>query len=65
MEDGCPDKFIPMVCQFYDGMLARVLDSGDSSKAFPITNGVKQVVCPYPHIVQHDVHSHADGCLLQ
>lgn len=39
---GCPDKFINMVRQFHDGMLARVLDDGDSSDAFPVTNGVKQ-----------------------
>ena len=39
---GCPDKFITIVRQFHDGMLARVLDNGDSSEAFPVTNGVKQ-----------------------
>ena len=31
-----------MVRQFHDGMLARVLDEGDCSNAFPVTNGVKQ-----------------------
>ena len=39
---GCPGKFITMVRQFHDGMLARVLDEGDCSDAFPVTNGVKQ-----------------------
>ena len=39
---GCPGKFITMVRQFHDGMLARVLDEGDCSNAFPVTNGVKQ-----------------------
>ena len=39
---GCPDKFISMVRQFHDGMHARVLDDGDSSNVFPVTNGVKQ-----------------------
>ncbi|KAJ1118439.1 hypothetical protein NDU88_006632 [Pleurodeles waltl] len=39
---GCPDKFISMVHQFHDSMLARVLDDGDSFYAFPLTNGVKQ-----------------------
>ncbi|KAJ1176052.1 hypothetical protein NDU88_001335 [Pleurodeles waltl] len=39
---GCPSKFISLVCQFHNGMLARVLDDGDSSDAFPVTNGVKQ-----------------------
>uniref|UniRef100_A0A8C5PLD5 Reverse transcriptase n=1 Tax=Leptobrachium leishanense TaxID=445787 RepID=A0A8C5PLD5_9ANUR len=39
---GCPDRFILMVRQFHDGMTACVLDDGDASKAFPVTNGVKQ-----------------------
>ncbi|KAJ1090062.1 hypothetical protein NDU88_003202 [Pleurodeles waltl] len=39
---GCSDKFISMVPQFHYGMLAQVLDDGDSSDAFPFTNGVKQ-----------------------
>lgn len=39
---GCPEKFITMVRQFHDGMLARVLDDGEISDAFPVTNGVKQ-----------------------
>lgn len=39
---GCPDKFISMIRQFHDGMLARVPDDGDSSDAFPVTSGVKQ-----------------------
>ncbi|KAJ1104384.1 hypothetical protein NDU88_001796 [Pleurodeles waltl] len=38
----CPGKFLSMVCQFNNGMLARVLDDGDFSNAFPVTNGVKQ-----------------------
>ncbi|KAJ1161989.1 hypothetical protein NDU88_002469 [Pleurodeles waltl] len=38
----CPGKLISMVCHFHNGMLARVLDNGDSSDAFPVTNGVKQ-----------------------
>ncbi|KAJ1154030.1 hypothetical protein NDU88_006787 [Pleurodeles waltl] len=39
---GCPGKFISMVRQFQDGMLARVLDDRDSSDAFLVINGVKQ-----------------------
>ncbi|KAJ1164533.1 hypothetical protein NDU88_004970 [Pleurodeles waltl] len=39
---GWPGKFISMMHQFHDGMLARVLDDGDSSDTFPVTNGVKQ-----------------------
>ena len=34
-------KFIPIVKQFHNGMHARVLDNGESSIAFTITNGVK------------------------
>ncbi len=39
---GCPDKFILMVRQFHDGMMAGVLDVGEFSEAFSVTNGVKQ-----------------------
>ena len=36
---GCPAKFIAMVRQFHDGMLAS---DGEFSDPFPVTNGVKQ-----------------------
>ena len=39
---GCPAKFIAMVRQFHDGMLARVQNDGESSDPFPVTDGVKQ-----------------------
>ncbi|XP_062905812.1 craniofacial development protein 2-like, partial [Mobula hypostoma] len=39
---GCPSKFITIVRQFHDGMMVKVLDDGDESEAFPVTNGVKQ-----------------------
>ena len=39
---GCPDRFIQMVRQFHDGMQAHVLDDGESSAPFPVSNGVKQ-----------------------
>ena len=39
---GCPAKFITIVRQFHDGMKAHVLDNGDTSAPFSITNGVKQ-----------------------
>ena len=39
---GCPAKFIAMVRQFHDGMLARVQNDGTFSDPFPVTNGVKQ-----------------------
>ena len=37
-----PAKFIAMVRQFHDGMLARVQNDGGFSDPFPVTNGVKQ-----------------------
>ena len=39
---GCPRKFIAIIRQFHDGMTARVLDDGESSEPFPVSNGVKQ-----------------------
>ena len=39
---GCPAKFIAMVRQFHDGMLARVQNDGEFSDPFPVANGVKQ-----------------------
>ena len=39
---GCPTKFIAMVRQFHDGILARVQNDGEFSYPFPVTNGVKQ-----------------------
>ena len=39
---GCPAKFIAMVRQFHDGMLARVQNDGEFSDPFPVVNGVKQ-----------------------
>ena len=38
----CPAKFIAMVRQFNDGMLARVQSDSEFSDPFPVTNGVKQ-----------------------
>ena len=39
---GCPRKFITIIRQFHDGMLARVQDGGEASAPFAVTNGVKQ-----------------------
>ena len=39
---GCPDRFVNIVRQFHDGMMARVLDDGNASDPFQVTNGVKQ-----------------------
>ena len=38
----CGKSFNSMVRHFHDDMLARVLDNGNSSEAFPVTNGLKQ-----------------------
>ena len=38
---GCPAKFIAMVLQFHDGMLARFKNDCKFSDPFPLTNGVK------------------------
>ena len=39
---GCPAKFIAMLWQFYDGMLARVQNDGEFSDLFLVTNAVQQ-----------------------
>nr|VZI06747.1 unnamed protein product [Spirometra erinaceieuropaei] len=39
---GCPERFIQMVRQLHDGMMARVTDNGAVSEAFAVTNEVKQ-----------------------
>ena len=39
---GCPRKFTALVHQLHDGMTATVIDNGDTSDSFPVTNGVKQ-----------------------
>ena len=39
---GFPAKFIAIVQQFHDGMLAKVQNDGEFSDLFPVTNGVKQ-----------------------
>ena len=39
---GCPPKFVRAVRSFHDGMMARVIENGDASEPFPVTNGVKQ-----------------------
>ncbi|BHF85346.1 hypothetical protein SprV_1002850900 [Sparganum proliferum] len=39
---SCPEQFIEMGRQLYDGMIAPVTDNGAVSEAFAVTNGVKQ-----------------------
>ena len=38
----CPHKFITIVRHFHENMQTRVLDDGESSESFPVSNGVKQ-----------------------
>ncbi|KAF7248111.1 RNA-directed DNA polymerase from mobile element jockey [Varanus komodoensis] len=63
---GCPDRFILMVHQFDDGMTAHVLDNGEASEAFPVTNGLKQglqAVTKVKETVLRDL-LFADDCAL-
>ena len=39
---GCPTKFVAIMRQFHDGMLARVQNDGEFSDLFPVANGVEQ-----------------------
>lgn len=39
---GCPSKFISIVRQLHNGILARVQDNGENSDPFHVSNGVKQ-----------------------
>ncbi|BHF74784.1 hypothetical protein SprV_0501787200 [Sparganum proliferum] len=39
---GCPERFVQMVRQLHDGMMACVTDNGAVSEAIAVTNGVKQ-----------------------
>ena len=43
---GCRAKFIAMVRQFHDGMLARVQNDGEFFDQFPVTNGDMQGCVP-------------------
>ena len=38
---GWPTKFITIVSLFHDGIMGCVLDNGEPSEAFPVTNRVK------------------------
>ena len=48
---GCPPKFIALVHSLHDGMLPQVLNDGQSSDAFLVTNGVKQGCMPTPTLL--------------
>ena len=69
---GCIEKFINIVRQFHDGMMARVMENGDVSWPFEVSNGVKQgcVLAPTPFSImfsamQYDAFNEVDnGCIL-
>ena len=39
---GCTEKCTNLIRQFHDGMTASVMDDGDTSNPFEVSNGVKQ-----------------------
>jgi len=39
---GCPETFIQIVQSFHDGMQGQVIDGGEASPLFDVTNGTKQ-----------------------
>ncbi len=39
---GCPDRFVKIIRQFYNGMMGRVFDDGNASDPFQVSSGVKQ-----------------------
>ena len=39
---GCPPRFVQVFRSFHDGMFCRVIENGDASDPFPVSNGVKQ-----------------------
>ena len=39
---GCPPQFVQIIRSFHDGMFCRVIENGDASDPFPVSNGVKQ-----------------------
>ena len=39
---GCPPRFVQIIRSFHDGMFCRVIENGDASDPFPVSNAVKQ-----------------------
>ncbi len=70
---GCPNKFITIIQQLHDGMMVTVLDDGDESEAFLVTNGVKQgcVLAPtlfgmvFPAMLTDASHYCRDGLRIR
>ena len=61
VKHGVPERFIAIVKSFDEGILAIVLDEGESSETFQVTNGVKQgcAICD----LQYGFLSHAENCI--
>jgi len=39
---GCPDKFVKIIASFHEGMQGQIIDGGELSNMFAVTNGTKQ-----------------------
>jgi len=39
---GCPAKFVEIIKSFHEGMTATVVEAGQCSASFPVSNGTKQ-----------------------
>ena len=42
LKAGCPLRVVKIIHSFHGGMMAHVSDLGNTSEAFPVTNGTKQ-----------------------
>jgi len=49
---GCPEKFVEIIQSFHDGMQGEVIDEGELSELFGVSNGTKQG-CPSSTVIQH------------
>ncbi len=57
---GCPDKFVKIVRQIHDGMMACVLDDGNASDLFQVSKWSETRLRPCPYAVHSDVLGDAD-----
>ena len=55
---GCPPKFVTIVRLLHDGMMARVVDNGNPSEPFEVSNGVKQGCVLAPTLIQAESLPH-------
>ena len=59
LEIGCPQKFVNIIRSLHEGMMGQVIDGGEISAAFSITNGTKQGCVLY--ILCHDAAGSIQG----